>query len=328
MVSRAGLAPLVAPQDTPGPMTRKVVDAALMLDVIAGFDEKDPYTMAAVVAGKPRGGSYAANLNRNSMQRAKLGVLRSVFGAESTPEYKEVNEVIRRALDILRKRGTTVIDIEIAGLDGLIAASSLYDIRSRSDLDRFLATKRPGLTCHQMLIDRQYRPSCDLFEDLARGPEDPTQDLRYASRIEAQLEFQRAAMQTIETHQLDAIVFPDAKIAAPLTSDVLEGRWPALQFPINTLIASQARLPAVTVPVGLTEGGLPVGLELVGLLYREQHLLDLAYGVEAFVEFNGAPNFGEESQKVEQGSKKKCRTTWRNSWKHWWKRLGKNQRKD
>jgi Asp-tRNA(Asn)/Glu-tRNA(Gln) amidotransferase A subunit family amidase len=297
-----------------------------MLDVIAGFDEKDAYTTAAVVAGKPRGGSYAAKLNRKTIQRAKLGVLRSVFGPESIPEYREVNEVIRRAISILKKRGATVIDIEIAGLDELIAASSLYDIRSRSDLDRFLATKRPGLTCHKILVERDYHPSCDLFEDLARGPEDPMQDLRYASRIEAQLEFQRVVMQTIETHKLDAIVFPDAKIAAPLTSDVLEGRWPALRFPINTLIASQARLPAVTVPVGLTESGLPVGLELVGLLYREQHLLDLAYGVETFVKFKGVPNLGEEPQKVvEEGSRRNCRKTWRKNWrKHGgrvWERL-------
>ncbi|KAG2417777.1 hypothetical protein HFD88_008996 [Aspergillus terreus] len=330
LVSRAGLAPLVVPQDTPGPMTRRVRDAALMLDVIVGFDEKDPYTTAAVVAGKPRGGSYAAHLDPKAIRRARLGILRSVFGSDSNPDYKEVNRVIQLATDILKKNGTTAIDIEIPRLDELIATSSLYDIRSRSDLDRFLAIKRPGLTCHQILIERQYHPSCDLFEDLARGPEDPTRDLRYAARIEAQLEFQRVIMQTIETHKLDAIVFPDAKIAAPLTSDVLEGRWPALRFPINTLIASQARLPAVTVPVGLTEGGLPVGLELMGLLYREQCLLELAHGIEDLMKFNAVPNLEGKSQEEFEGESKGdwTKNLSKHWWGHWWKSWGRNQRKN
>lgn len=198
-------------------------------------------------------------------------------------------------MDILKKSGPTAIDTEIPRLDELIATSPLYDVRSRSDLDRFLAMKRPGLTCHQILMEHQYHPSCDLFEDLARGPEDTQRKISgtpHASK--PSLNSSASSCRPSKHTNWTPSSFPDAKIAAPLTSDVLEGRWPALQFPIITLIASQAKLPAVTVPVGLTEGGLPVGLELMEVLYREQCLLQLAYGVEALVKFNAVPNLGGE----------------------------------
>src|SRR3978361_2395250 len=67
MISRAGLSPLVKTQDTPGPMTRTVRDAALMLDVLVGFDEKDLYTTAVSIAGPPKGGSYASNLTEKTL---------------------------------------------------------------------------------------------------------------------------------------------------------------------------------------------------------------------------------------------------------------------
>lgn len=54
-------------------------------------------------------------------------------------------------------------------------------------------------------------------------------------------------------------------------------------FPTNTFLASVTRHPAISVPAGFTEDGLPVGMELIALEYQEQHLLELAYGVEAII---------------------------------------------
>ena len=88
---------------------------------------------------------------------------------------------------------------------------------------------------------------------------------------------------------VDFLCFPDCKIAAPKTDDMLAGRWGIYDFPTNTLLASQAILPAISVSVGLTEGreggggGLPVGMEVVGWPYKEQGLLEAATVVERIV---------------------------------------------
>lgn len=96
-------------------------------------------------------------------------------------------------------------------------------------------------------------------------------------------------------HNLDALAFPDVQIPPPKHEDSTNGRFPTCwDFPVNTLLASQARVPAISVPAGFTEEGLPVGLELVSWEYQEQKLLELAAGVERFVGARRAPKLEEE----------------------------------
>jgi len=73
--------------------------------------------------------------------------------------------------------------------------------------------------------------------------------------MEAREGFQRGVTGVIAAHSLDAICFPDVKIAAPTLQDVLASRWTCLEFPTNTVIASQLWMPAITVPAGFTGDG-------------------------------------------------------------------------
>jgi Asp-tRNA(Asn)/Glu-tRNA(Gln) amidotransferase A subunit family amidase len=66
-------------------------------------------------------------------------------------------------------------------------------------------------------------------------------------------------------------------------------RWTALTYPTNTLIAAQTWMPAISVPAGYTKDGLPVGIELVGLPYREADLLSIAYSFEQLTKYRKAP---------------------------------------
>ena len=272
-------------------MARTVRDVAVMLDVMTGYDSEDPYTTTAAIAGKPQGGSYQANLGSNDMGRAKLGILRSAFGPDSDPDCRSVNRVIQEALQTLRQSGTTLVDIEIPDQDAYIDLCKLNAVRSRFDLDKFLMKKRPGIvtSVEQIKASKMYHPNLGLFELIASGPREPTDDPTLGERLEARGEFQRLVMSIIVENDLEAIVFPDCQIPAPSMSDVLTRRWSASEFPTNTQLASQTRLPAVSLPVGFTESGLPVGLELMGLLYQEQHLLELAFGVEELTNARRAP---------------------------------------
>ncbi|GGC81675.1 hypothetical protein GCM10011512_05500 [Tersicoccus solisilvae] len=280
LISRAGMSSLVTPQDTAGPMTRSVQDAARLLDVLVGFDPADDYTAATVVAGSGR--SYADGLESASLTGKRIGVLRQAFPDGTDPDGARVAETVQAALASMRDAGAELVDITIDELDEQVGFTSLYTTRSQADMNAFVAA-RPGLgiaSMRQLVEDGQYHEKLDLLEAIVAGPEDPLQDAEYVSRVLAQSAFQRQVLGVMAEHRLDAIAFPDAKLPAPTHEDIFADRWTCLTYPTNTVIASQLLFPAVTVPAGRTSDGLPVGLELMAAPYGEHELLRLAAAAE------------------------------------------------
>jgi Asp-tRNA(Asn)/Glu-tRNA(Gln) amidotransferase A subunit family amidase len=280
LISRQGVSALVEFLDTAGPMTRTVKDAALLLDAMVGYDPADPYTAACLVARPPA--SYAALLDAGALQGARIGVLRQVFGDPADPERAAVNAVIEDALEVMRRAGATVVDVELPALDGLMAATALFLTRSRHDLDRFLAA-RPSLPYTRIgdiVRDGRYHPALEWLKTMSEGPADPTADPDYFEKMAARETFQRTVVNAMAAAGVSALVYPSVQVAAPTRADLEAGRWTVEAFPTNTMIAPQAGLPAISVPAGATPQGLPVGLEFLGLPYGEPTLLGLAYAFE------------------------------------------------
>ena len=299
MISRYGMNPLVVPQDTPGPMCRTVRDAALMFDAMVGFDPKDSFTTANLIAPQqPRRGSYAASLGDAKAANLRIGVVDELFGPAEDNEMAPVNTCVRGALTQLKQSGAVVKGITIPRLQKFAVETSLYQTRSQADLNNFFSTNTHSplshLSVRNIHEEKAFHPSLDLFNLIAAGPESPHDDPAFAKKLLAQDEFRRVVLSTMAEHDVDLLAFPDCKIAAPRTKDVLSGRWGIYDFPTNTLLASQAILPAVSVPVGSTDGDgdggrLPVGLELVGFPYAEQRLLEAASVVEKLVDGRRSP---------------------------------------
>jgi amidase len=263
-----------------------------MLDILAGYDPGDPYTAAAAVAGPPKGGSYAANLSEKVLSHARIGVLRSVFGPETDPECASVNKVIIDTLARFPGTGTTLVDIDIPNLQHYRSFTTTYFSRSRYDIDTFLLT-RPQLkvTTESIYASSSFHPALPLFRTIATGVSTPYDEPMYLRRLEERDDFERIVIGIMAEQNLDAITFPSVQIPAPKVADVVGGTFDR-RFPTNTDIASQLRMPAISVPVGFTEeGGLPVGLELLGMPFKDQLLLELAYGVEALTKARRAPRF-------------------------------------
>lgn len=305
LISRTGFMPLLAAQDTPGPMARTVTDCALMLDAMVGFDPRDEYSGAAFRAGPPRGGSYAHGLDPSTIKTARLGVIRSLFGSSTDPARKAVNDVLHHALSTLSAAGTTLIDVEVPDITHYMTFTPTYISCSRHDINAFLATN-PHLPddLASIVPKAPAHPTFDFTSAIAHSYTCPEQDPAYLKRVTDRLRFVRVVTCIMATHNLDALVFPDVQIPAPRHADATNGRFEGTwSFPTNTLFASQLRWPAVTVPAGFTEegpgefGGLPVGLELVRWEFEEERLLELARGVEVLLAARRAPKLPDVERK-------------------------------
>ena len=288
LISRAGMSPLVIFQDSAGPMCRTVTDTAKLLQVVAGFDPEDPYTSTALVAGNV---DYVACLDKDALSGKTIGVVRSAFGDSSNPNAAVVNAVIEDALGALKGAGATLVDVEIPDLMDHILYSSLYINHSRSAIDEFMAS-RPSLAAESVraLIDtKQYHPMLDLLEEIAEGPEDPYSDPEYYPRYTTSEKFRRIVINQMGKAGAAALVYPTTQVQSPRRDDLNAGQWKTLEFPTNTLIGAQTWMPAISVPAGFTPGGVPVGMEILGLPYREDDLLALAYSFEQATQHRRAP---------------------------------------
>jgi len=298
MISRTGMSPLLVPQDTAGPMTRTVTDAAKLLDVLVGYDPTDNFT--TVTRHHRRSGSFTESIKNATVVDKRIGVLRSAFGDDSDSAGAAVNDVIAHALKELAAAGAELVYVEIPRLDHYVSFTSLYFTRSRDDMNRFFA-ERPEIGISGVDDVRRngtYDRHLDLFEGITDGPEDPRADPEYLDRLLAREEFARIVTALFIEHALDAVVFPDVKLPAPTHDDVLGGRWTCLTYPTNTVIASQLHFPAVSVPAGFTANGLPVGLEIMSTRFEETTLLHVARGVERVVGARRAPELGTSHEAV------------------------------
>jgi amidase len=284
VVPRTGSSYLVIFQDTIGPMTRTVADAATVFDVLAGFDESDPYTAAYLIARAPR--SYRALLDENALRGARLGLVTNAMGSDDDADARAVNDVVRTAVEAVRGAGAEVVEVEIPNLGHHIEATSQYVARTKHDINEFLST-RTELTLNEIVARGQYHPDLDLIDAVMAGPDEPEDDPDYFRRINAREAFARETVNVMGRNALSALVFPSVQVPAPS----LPGRkdWTVLTFPTNTLIASQTWSPAMTVPAGFTADGLPVGLEFVAAPYDEPTVFRLGYAFEQATHHRRAP---------------------------------------
>lgn len=301
LVSLAGVTAQVEPQDTAGPMTMTVTDAALLLDVIAGVDEADHWTTGT--AGMVPD-SYLTALTDSALDgRTVAYITNADFHAGGayydafSAERSEVDAITRSAVAALEAQGATVVELELtdeqrAALTGQYWEGPAYwmdEYFARNEASwpaglAELTEPADALTVSDYLADGRAIPSiqndAEWFlstgalsdEDIAAGA------ARQASALEA--------WSSLFTELgIDAVVYPtDAMPAAtvPTSESYSNAR--------NAGLASGLGAPAVTVPAGYTAAGLPVGLEFAGQPFSEATLLSFAYDFEQAASVRVAPS--------------------------------------
>lgn len=280
LISRTGLSPLVSRHDTPGPMARTVEDLIRLLDVLVGFDPADPYTSRNAITGTT---AYLDSIEEDALGGARIGVLRQAFGDDDDEASAPVNRVIETTFKRFAEAGAELIDpVSIPDLTTRLEETSLYEFQSRHDISAFLGDldDAPVHSFDEIYDQNAYHEKLTAIDRIADGPDDPFESVDYWKAVEAQQEFQHAIMSVFAQCDLDAIAFPDTKVVPRYYADLPQDESEE-SYLINTLIASQSSCPAISMPAGFTETGLPIGIELMGPPYSERRLLSLAADYES-----------------------------------------------
>jgi amidase len=277
LVSRTGIVPISAAQDTAGPMTRTVADAAALLTVIAGADPADPAT--AETAGNAT--DYTGLLDPGAAAGARLGVWRG----GSAPADSATIAVLDAALVTLRSLGVELVDpVELADAEKLGEpefAAMTHEFKH--DINAYLAGlggEHPADLAG--LIEFNNRHAAEVLnhfgQELFEAAEATSGDLSEPGYLEARTAATRIARSGLDAalgvHRLDAVIALTGH-PAWLTDHVLGDyhTW-ATSSP-----AAVSGYPSITVPAGLVRG-LPVGLSFMGPAWSEPRLIALAYAFE------------------------------------------------
>jgi amidase len=291
--SRAGIIPLSHTQDTAGPMTRTVTDAAILLGACVGADPDDPASRLSSERGQR---DYTRFLDARGLAGARLGIPRqALFGANSGAD-----RVGEQAIAALKEQGAVIVDpVELEGADELNRAELevlLYEFKA--DLNAYLAALGPKAPVKSLAEVMEFNAAnaareLPFFgqEIFARAQEKgPLTDKAYLDALATcgRLARTQGIDRIMEEHKLDAIVAPTQGPATLV--DLVNGSYWSGGPASATLFPAVAGYPHITVPAGHVFG-LPVGLSFFGRAWSEPVLLKLAFAFEQATKARRPPRF-------------------------------------
>jgi amidase len=258
LISRTGIIPIAASQDTAGPMTRTVRDAAALLTALTGIDPEDP---ATETSRHVLGTDYTAGLKTDALRGVRIGVASAPTGNQG--------EAFNRALDVLRAQGATTVDVTVQ-TGGL--PPSILNYEFKRDLNAYLA-RLPGNAPMKTLDDVvQFN-----LANAGAGAIKFGQTLLVASN---QIDLNDpAARAEYEANRDNGISMARERIDSVLQAQDLD----AILFSGNGSagIGARAQYPSVAVPIGYDPAnGRPFGMTFLGTRYTEAPLLSYAYAYE------------------------------------------------
>jgi amidase len=300
LVSRDGIVPISAEQDTAGPIARHAIDAAILLDVVAGADPAD-----AATGEIPAGLGDFADLDPHELKGARIGVW-TLSPEESATVDEGTKGVFEQAAKAIEAAGATVVPVTLAHLEEIGAGETPALLAEfHRDIDAYLATT-PG------------DHPADLAGLIEFNAQDPVelqyfgQELFEQAQAAAVPEDDPAIRQTRETvRTLARAAIDDVLAQGPGPDDDLDAivgltntpGWVTKYFSVDGVAddfvystsgpAAVAGYPDVTVPAGFAgpQDALPIGISFFGPRWADAEMLDLAYSFEQATHARRAPEF-------------------------------------
>lgn len=288
LVSRSGIIPISHTQDTAGPMTRTVTDAAILLGVIAGADPNDAAT--SLTRQTATWTDYSGFL-RTDLKNKRIGIAKQFFGKNAA-----VDKAIEATFTELERAGAKLVDVKFPTLgkfDGDEYEAMLYEFKA--DLNKYLGSATTKYKSLASLIEFNEQNAAkempyfgqEIF--LAAEKKGPLTERKY------QLALKKCQLMS-KAQGIDAVVnqFKTEAILAPTggpvwMTDLVNGDCGSAYIGSST-IAAVAGYPAVTVPVGMI-GGLPFGVTFFSKAWTEGTLINVAYSYEQATKARQKPRF-------------------------------------
>ena len=270
-----GILPLSHTQDVAGPLARSAEDLAIILDIVSGYDSRDEATEIMRTAAAP---AFVDRLYSANLADLRIGKLQQYFeGSDGA-----VNTELEDALDWYEEQGAEIVDIEIPNMADLIRRSGLIEHEFKPDINQYLSTfsedESPNL--NYIVSQGLYHEAVNGVLSRSNASEFDEEAYRKAIAVRSEL---RAVIEAVMAEEgLSAIAYPTIKRTQVFTGESQQGS--------NCSLSANSGLPALSIPVGFTSNGLPVGLELLGGFLQDAELLAIAQPYEAALSSRRAPS--------------------------------------
>lgn len=286
LLSRSGIIPISYTQDTPGPMTRTVRDAAIALSAMIGIDSTDKKTLASEAYLKT---DYLAYLNQNLLQGARIGVYNGPRG-----RHFRVDTLFNSRLRDLEQAGATLIELDQISQEnpgGNSYQIMLYEFKDglnkyfRSLGENALVNDLDDLILQTLgdPVEMRYFDHDRLLRAQAKGP--ITEPAYEQALSELNRKTQTEGIDRVmNMHDLDVIISITGGPAWKI--DLINGDNFGLS---SSSPAARSGYPNITVPMGQIEN-LPVGMSFFGRAWDEAKLIGYAYAFEQMTQARFAPH--------------------------------------
>ncbi|MEV7007276.1 amidase [Streptosporangium sp. NPDC051022] len=292
LVSRAGVVPITARHDSPGPITRNTTDAALTLLAIYGPDAADPDSAQA--AGKLPA-DYRTVLDRDALRGKRIGVWRKGHVGIDP----DIDRVFEATVKRLRDLGAIVVEGADVLTDDKAVAEHLYPAvltEFKHDLNAYLAAtpgEHPRSLKELIAYNKQHAKTelakfgQEIFEMAEKTDGDLSNPVYREHRDTVTTQARRSIDDLLAKYRLDAVVTP-TDLPAPKIDYQGGGENAFVNSSTNT---SAAGYPHISVPAGYTRGGLPLGVSFIGTRFADARLLGYAYAYEQATQARKAPRY-------------------------------------
>jgi amidase len=288
--SRSGIIPISATQDTAGPMARTVEDAAILLGALTGVDANDPVTKES--EGKFLK-DYTPFLDKNGLKGKRIGVERSHLN-----EHEDIAQGLRTAIDILKKQGATVVEVDLLKAMKVIDGKAQFQVllyEFKDGVNRYLSNAGAKVHSLEEVIafnTANAAKAMPFFKQETLVESNGKGDLNsqeYKDALAKTLGSRKIIADLMAAQQLDALCGISYGFAGCI--DLVNGDYD--NGPYFCTPAAIAGFPHITVPMCFSHG-LPAGLSFFSTAYTEGKLLSMAYAYEQASKQRRAPQYKKD----------------------------------
>ena len=276
LISRSGIIPIAHSQDTAGPMGRTVEDAAILLTAMVGLDPADPLENVFPLDVP----DYAANLSKDSLKGARIGVYRGHSGAGNDVR---VDQIVTDTIETLKSLGAEVIDPVEIDTEGMGSASrTVLYYEFKADLNAYLEASGAPLNTMAEIIQFNkdnadtVMPFFGQERMLSAQAMGPLSDSEYLEALRLSKQISQAGINdALEEHDLDALIAP-TRGPAWMTDNVSGDHSSGIS---SSSLAAISGYASITLTAGDILG-LPIGISFIGGEFSDATLIQYAYALE------------------------------------------------